>query len=77
MMFGGGSPSWFSEAVALQKANPDALCITPFSGPPTVRGDLDISRHVGMPGVKNILRRASCRRASPPGVSPPFPRGFS
>ncbi|HAU74985.1 glycosyltransferase family 2 protein [Agrobacterium sp. 33MFTa1.1] len=54
MMFGGGSQSWFSEAIALQKANPDALCITPFSGPPTVRGDLDISRHVGMPGVKNI-----------------------
>lgn len=25
-----------------------------LSGPPTVRGDLDISRHVGMPGVKNI-----------------------
>ncbi|NWJ26919.1 polysaccharide biosynthesis glycosyltransferase UppG [Rhizobium sp. RM] len=54
MMFGGGSQSWFDEAIELQKDNPDALCITPFSGPPTVRGDLDITRHVGMPGVKNI-----------------------
>ncbi len=54
MMFGGGSQSWLAEAIALQKATPDALCIAPFSGPPTVRGDLDVSRHVGMPGVKNI-----------------------
>jgi hypothetical protein len=54
MLFGGGSQTWFDEAIGVMKENPDALCITPFSGPPTLRGDLDISRHVGMPGVKNI-----------------------
>jgi hypothetical protein len=35
------------------ESNPDALVITPFSGPPTTAGDLDLTRHVGMPGVVN------------------------
>lgn len=54
MLYGGASQTWFDEAIALLGREQDALCITPFSGPPTIRGDLDISRHIGMPGVKKI-----------------------
>lgn len=54
MMFGGGSQTWFDEAIELLENNQDGLVVSPFSGPPTLHGDLDITLHVGLPGVRNV-----------------------
>lgn len=50
MLFGGGSQTWMDEAIALMRANPDALCVGPFPGPPTADGRIDESLHRGFPG---------------------------
>lgn len=52
MLFGGGSTTWMNEAIALLETQPDALVVCPFSGPPKDGGDINLSLHIGMPGVK-------------------------
>jgi hypothetical protein len=34
MLYGGGSPNWIAEAIALLEARPDLLFVAPLSGPP-------------------------------------------
>lgn len=40
MMYGGGSPTWLAEAVALMTERPDVLVCSPLPGPPTADGSL-------------------------------------
>lgn len=50
ILFGGGSRTWATEAVELLDADPDALCIGPFPGPPDATGGIDESLHMRFPG---------------------------
>jgi hypothetical protein len=65
MLFGGASPTWISEAIAQLETQPNALVVCPFSGPPKDGGDMSLSLHVGMPGVKHILRAEKLQLDSP------------
>ncbi len=51
MLFGGGSTTWIAEAIAALEANPQALAICPFPGPPRADGTLDPALHMGFPGL--------------------------
>jgi hypothetical protein len=53
MLFGGGSQTWISEALALLRAKPDVLTTAPLPGPPTADGRLPehmARKHANMGG---------------------------
>lgn len=50
MLFGGGSPTWLSEAIAWFESMPDALFACPLPGPPRLDGSL-ADRHQSFTGL--------------------------
>lgn len=64
MLFGGGSQTWMSEAVAMLKANDEALFVGPLPGPPRADGAL-IGDHEGLAGLDE--------RRRPERLAYPFP----
>lgn len=54
MLFGGGSQTWIEDAIALFDAEPDALFVGPFPGPPRADGSLDPAVHTGFPGLSGV-----------------------
>jgi hypothetical protein len=65
MLFGGGSASWIAEAIAALQANPRALAICPFPGPPRADGTLDPALHMGFPGLAAVSAPQMLELGSP------------